>query len=198
MPRRRRRVGRVPGRERRPLGRRQQDNTWVNCLTIAELKRSGSPARRSKSWKDVRAGFPDVKIKLFGAGTDSGTFDFFTEEINGKAKASRSDYLGDRGRQRDRPGRRGRARRSATSASLLRGEHGQAEAAQVDSGSGGCVAPSIKTVQAGTYRPLSRPLFIYAKQVLQAPRGRRVDRLHLQQREGDREEVRFISLTDSS
>jgi phosphate transport system substrate-binding protein len=70
-----------------------QQNTWAKCLTVAELKKIWEPGSKVNNWKDVRAGFPDVSLKLFGAGTDSGTFDYFTEAINGKAKASRSDYL---------------------------------------------------------------------------------------------------------
>ncbi|HET8953677.1 MAG TPA: substrate-binding domain-containing protein, partial [Solirubrobacteraceae bacterium] len=64
-----------------------RQNTWVNCLTTAELKAIWNTGSKAKSWKDVRASFPDVPLKLFGPGTDSGTFDFFTEKINGKAKA---------------------------------------------------------------------------------------------------------------
>ncbi len=69
-----------------------QQNTWARCLSVAELKKIWEPGSKVNNWKDVRAGFPDVALKLFGAGTDSGTFDYFTEAINGKAKASRSDY----------------------------------------------------------------------------------------------------------
>ena len=69
-----------------------KQNTWANCLTTAELKKVWNTGSKVDNWKDVRASFPDVPLKLFGPGTDSGTFDFFTEFINGKAKASRSDY----------------------------------------------------------------------------------------------------------
>ena len=70
-----------------------KENTWANCLTVAELKKIWEPGSKVNNWKDVRDGFPNEPLKLFGAGTDSGTFDYFTEAINGKAKASRSDYL---------------------------------------------------------------------------------------------------------
>ena len=69
-----------------------QQNTWAKCLSVAELKKIWEPGSKVNNWKDVRAGFPDVPLKLFGAGTDSGTFDYFTEAINGKQKASRTDY----------------------------------------------------------------------------------------------------------
>ena len=70
-----------------------KQNTWVDCLTTAELKTVWQSGSKVNSWKDIRSSFPDVPLKLFGPGTDSGTFDFFTEKINGKAKNSRSDYL---------------------------------------------------------------------------------------------------------
>jgi phosphate transport system substrate-binding protein len=69
-----------------------KENTWATCLSVPELKKIWEPGSKVNNWKDVRAGFPDVSMKLYGAGTDSGTFDYFTEVINGKAKASRSDY----------------------------------------------------------------------------------------------------------
>jgi phosphate transport system substrate-binding protein len=137
--------------------------TWANCLTVDELKKIWDKGSKVDSWNDVRAGFPDVPLRLFGPGTDSGTFDFFTEKINGKAKQSRSDYTA-----------------SEDDNVLVRGVQGQAGALgyfgfsyyvenksklkllRVHNGQR-CVAPSIQSVQAGTYRPLSRPLFIYAK-----------------------------------
>ena len=69
-----------------------RQNTWANCLTTAELKKVWEPGSKVDNWKDIRPSFPDVSLKLFGPGTDSGTFDFFTEVINGRARASRSDY----------------------------------------------------------------------------------------------------------
>ena len=98
--------------------------TWVSCLTTAELKKIWDTGSKVDNWKDVRAGFPDVSLKLFGPGTDSGTFDFFTEKINGKAKQSRVDLHAERERQRARAGRLGRARRPRLLRPLvLRGEH---------------------------------------------------------------------------
>ena len=69
-----------------------QQNTWATCLTVAELKKIWEPGSKVDNWRDVRASFPDVPMKLFGAGTDSGTFEYFTEAINGRARASRTDY----------------------------------------------------------------------------------------------------------
>ena len=69
-------------------------NTWVDTITVAELKTLWAPEAQGKvtRWSQVRAGWPDREIHLFGAGVDSGTYDYFTEAIVGKAKASRGDF----------------------------------------------------------------------------------------------------------
>ena len=69
-----------------------RSNTWANCLTVDELKKVWDRGSKVNNWQDVRAGFPDVPLKLYGPGTDSGTFEFFTEKVNGRARQSRSDY----------------------------------------------------------------------------------------------------------
>ena len=137
--------------------------TWVNCLTTAELKSIWNTGSKVNNWKDVRQGFPDQPLKLFGPGTDSGTFDFFTEKINGKAKASRSDYSpseNDNVLVQGVSGERGGL--GYFGLSYYEANKDKLKLIAVDGG-GGCVAPSTTTVQNGTYKPLSRPLFIYAK-----------------------------------
>jgi phosphate transport system substrate-binding protein len=138
-------------------------NTWATCLSTEELKKIWNTGSKVDSWKDVRAGFPDVPLKLYGPGTDSGTFDFFTERINGKAKASRSDYTASeddnvlvRGVEGDRGGL------GYFGYSYYLENKDRLKLISVNGGSG-CVAPSVRTVQAYTYKPLSRPLFVYAK-----------------------------------
>ena len=138
-------------------------NTWVDCLTTAELKATWNTGSKVKSWKDIRASFPDVPLKLFGPGTDSGTFDFFTEKINGKAKASRSDYLATEDDNIIVQGVSGeRGGMGYFGFSYYEENANQLKLVKVDNGSG-CVAPSVRTVQNSTYKPLARPLFIYAK-----------------------------------
>jgi phosphate transport system substrate-binding protein len=139
-----------------------RQNTWVNCLTTAELKAIWNTGSQIDNWKDVRPGFPDVPLKLFGPGTDSGTFDFFTEKINGRARASRSDYLAtedDNVIVNGVQGERGGLGYFGFSYYEENGD--KLKLVRVDGG--GCVAPSVATLQKGTYKPLSRPLFIYAK-----------------------------------
>jgi PBP superfamily domain len=69
-----------------------RSNKWVTCLKVSQLKAMWAPDSKVTNWRDIDPSFPNVKLALFGAGTDSGTFDYFTEVINGKAKASRTDY----------------------------------------------------------------------------------------------------------
>jgi phosphate transport system substrate-binding protein len=127
------------------------------------LKKIWNTGSKVSSWRDVRASFPDVPLKLFGPGTDSGTFDFFTEKINGKAKASRSDYTASEDDNVLVQGVEGTTGGLGYFGfSYYEENQDKLKLIKVDGG-GGCVAPSATTVQKGTYKPLARPLFIYAK-----------------------------------
>jgi phosphate transport system substrate-binding protein len=140
-----------------------KQNTWASCLTTAELKKVWNTGSKVDNWKDVRAGFPDVQLKLFGPGTDSGTFDFFTEFINGKAKASRSDYTASEDDNILVQGVSGtRGGLGYFGLSYYEENKSRLNEVAVDAGAG-CVKPSAKTVQNRTYKPLSRGLYIYAK-----------------------------------
>jgi phosphate transport system substrate-binding protein len=142
-----------------------RQNTWANCLTVAELKKIWEPGSKVNNWNQIRDSFPNVPLKLFGAGTDSGTFDYFTEAINGKAKASRSDYLATEDDNVVVQGVEGeRGALGYFGYSYYEENKDKLKVLAIDQGKGaGCVAPSVDTVQGNRYRPLSRPLFIYAK-----------------------------------
>jgi phosphate transport system substrate-binding protein len=138
-------------------------NSFASCLTTAELKKIWEPGSKIKYWNEVRSSFPKVKMALYGAGTDSGTFDYFTEAINGKAKASRTDY---NPTEDDNVTVNGVKRASGGL-----GYYGLSyylentdinKAVQIDSGKG-CVSPTAENALNGTYTPLARPLFIYVK-----------------------------------
>ena len=139
--------------------------TWVKCLTTNDLKKIWEPGSKVKSWKDIRPSFPDVAIKLFGPGTDSGTFDYFTEVINGRTKASRSDYQAsedDNVLVQGVSGERGGL--GYFGYSYYDENKDKLKALQiVNPKTGKCVVPRPETVWNNTYKPLSRPLFIYAK-----------------------------------
>ena len=136
-------------------------NTWANSLTRAELKKIWEPGSRVRLWSQVRAGFPARPIKLYGAGTDSGTFDYFTEAINGKEKASRSDYTAS---EDDNTLVQGVARDINAlgyfGLSYYIENASRLKAIAIDNGRGP-IRPSIATVNNGSYQPLARPLFIY-------------------------------------
>jgi len=138
-------------------------NSFASCLTTAELKKIWEPGSKIKYWNEVRSSFPKVKMALYGAGTDSGTFDYFTEAINGRAKASRTDY---NPTEDDNVTVNGVKRASGGL-----GYYGLSyylentdinKAVQIDSGKG-CVSPTAENALNGTYTPLARPLFIYVK-----------------------------------
>jgi len=142
-----------------------KSNTWATCLTVPELKKVWEPGSKVNNWNQIRESFPNVPLKLFGAGTDSGTFDYFTEAINGKAKASRSDYLATEDDNIVVQGVEGeRGAMGYFGFSYYEENKDKLKVLSIDQGKGqGCVTPSVATVQGNKYRPLSRPLFIYAK-----------------------------------
>ena len=142
-----------------------KENTWATCLTVAELKKVWEPGSKVNNWNQIRDGFPNVPLKLFGAGTDSGTFDYFTEAINGRAKASRSDYLATENDNIVVQGVEGeRGSMGYFGFSYYEENKDKLKVLAIDQGKGqGCVTPSVAAVQSNKYRPLSRPLFIYSK-----------------------------------
>ncbi|MBW4697219.1 MAG: PstS family phosphate ABC transporter substrate-binding protein [Aphanocapsa lilacina HA4352-LM1] len=138
-------------------------NTWAGDLTVAELKKIWEPAAQIKitNWNQVRSSFPNAPLKLYGPGADSGTFDYFTEAVVGKAKASRGDFTASEddnvlvqgiANDKNALGYFGYAYYAENKNKL--------KAVGIDGGKGP-VLPSDKTVEDGTYNPLSRPIFIY-------------------------------------
>lgn len=137
-------------------------NSFCSHLTVEELKRIWEPGSTINNWKDVRPGFPDLAMKLYGPGNDSGTFDYFTEVIVGKAKASRSDYAAS---ENDNTLVQGIAADAGSLGyfgySYYEANHDKLKILAIDSGSGKPVTPTLDTIRGGTYVPLSRPMFLY-------------------------------------
>lgn len=171
---------------------------WLDCITIAELKKIWEPDSQVKKWSDVNPAWPDETLTLYGADTDSGTFEYFTEVVNGKAMASRTDYTS-----------------NAVDNVLVQGvadnkyamgyfgfgyyienkDSLKALAIKADD-SAECVPPTPETIEAGTYKPMSRPLFIYiSKTALQRPEVARFAEFYLSE-EGQQmvEERKFIRM----
>ncbi len=138
-------------------------NDWIKSMTVAELMKIWEPGAQRKitKWSQVNPKWPDAPLKLYGAGSDSGTFDYFTEAVVGKAKSSRGDYTASeddnvlvQGISNDKNalGYFGFAYYAENPTKL--------KAVAIDGGKGP-VMPSAKTVEDGTYQPLARPIFIY-------------------------------------
>jgi phosphate transport system substrate-binding protein len=139
------------------------ENDWVDCVTTAQLKRIWQPSSKVENWNDVDPSFDDESLTLYGPGTDSGTFDYFTEEIVGEEGASRSDYTATEDDNVIVQGVAGsRGGLGYFGLSYFNENQDTLKALEIDSGEG-CIAPSAETAQSGEYEPLARPLFIYAK-----------------------------------
>ena len=149
-------------------------NRFCDHLSVEELKRIWQPGSKITNWKDVRPGFPEVPLKLYGPGTDSGTFDFFTEVVCGKDKASRSDYTAS---ENDNTLVQGIAGDPGALGyfgySYYEANRAKLKLLAIENDSGQRVAPSLGVIRGGSYRPLSRPLFIYVnKKAAQRPEVR--------------------------
>jgi phosphate transport system substrate-binding protein len=138
-------------------------NDWVKQITVAELKKIWEPGSKVKNWKEVNATYPDKAINLYGPGTASGTFDYFTEAVNGKAKASRTDYTPSEDDNVLVQGVAGNVGGMAYFGMAYYQENtDKLKAVPVVAKEGAePVLLSETTVMDGTYQPLSRPLFIY-------------------------------------
>ena len=174
-------------------------NTWAAHITVAELKTMWAPEAQGKvrTWSQVRTGWPNREIHLFGAGVDSGTYDYFTEVITGKAKASRGDFTSS---EDDNVLVQGISS-DELALGFLPFAYFEANAAKlklvpVDEGKGaGPVTPTPDTIEKGTYRPLSRPVFIYvSKQAAARPEVQRFVEFYLKNADSLVREVNYVSL----
>lgn len=173
------------------------ENTWVESMTVEELKKIWAPDSTVKTWKDVRPEWPADPIKLYAPGTDSGTFDYFTEVINGKSGAIRPDFTA-----------------SEDDNVLVQGIAGDKNAlgffgfayyeenqdklklVSVDNGKGP-VAPTFDTIKDGSYAPLSRPLFMYInKEALARPEVKTFMTFYLENAKDLVKEVGYVALPD--
>ena len=149
-------------------------NSFLKQITVAELKKIWEPSAQGKikKWKDVNPAWPDKDLRLYGAGADSGTFDYFTEAIVGKAKSSRGDYTAS---EDDNVLVKGVA--SDVNAlgyipfSYYEANRQAFRAVPVVNATGTAVLPSAQAVNDGTYAPLSRPLFLYISEKSYARSG---------------------------
>jgi phosphate transport system substrate-binding protein len=138
-------------------------NDWIKSMSIADLKKIWEPAAQGTitKWNQVRPEWPDAPLMLFGPGADSGTFDYFTEAVVGKAKSSRGDYTASEDDNVLVQGVEHNKNALGYFGFAYYISHTDRMRAVPIEGNGGSVAPSLSAVAEGTYQPLSRPLFIY-------------------------------------
>jgi phosphate transport system substrate-binding protein len=172
-------------------------NDFAQCMTVDELRRIWEPGSTVQSWAQVRADWPDQRMRLFAPGTASGTFDYFTEAVMGQTGASRADFTA-----------------SEDDNVLVQGVEGEAAAlgyfgyayyeenrdrlrlVSIDGGRG-CIEPNPQTIRTGTYAPLARPLFIYVNRAsLERPELAAFVRFYLDEAAGLVGEVGYVPLSD--
>ncbi|CAN5122178.1 hypothetical protein BH20ACT9_BH20ACT9_09700 [soil metagenome] len=174
-------------------------NDWVDCMTVDELRAIWEPESTIDNWSEVPGGnYPDEELEMFGAGTDSGTFDYFTEEVVGEEGASRTDYNATEDDNVTVQGVSGtRGALGYLGFSYLEQNPDDMKGLAIDGGQG-CVEPSEKTVQSGDYTPLGRPLFIYpAQDALQRPEVEAFVQFYLDNANEIAEQALFIPMTDT-
>ena len=171
------------------------DNDFAACMTTGELKKLWEPGSTVSKWNEIRSEWPDKEIRLYGPDTDSGTFDYFTDAINGEEDASRPDYT-----------------QSADDNVLVQGIAGdrnslgyfgyayytenqdKLKVVAVDGGSG-CITPSASSINDGSYAPLSRPMFIYVnKASLERPEVKAFIEFYLENAPALAAEVGYVAL----
>ena len=170
----------------------------VDCLTTGELKKIWNKGSKVASLADVNPDLPDTELSLYGPGTDSGTFDFFTDEINGEEGVSREDYEASEDDNQLVTGVSG----DAGGLGYFGFSYAEAAADQlnlvgVDSGDGNCVKPSLETIQDGSYKPLARPLFMYpSKKAMERPEVKAFMDFVTTQAPAIAEAAKIVPLTD--
>ncbi|HEV3407449.1 MAG TPA: PstS family phosphate ABC transporter substrate-binding protein [Gaiellaceae bacterium] len=174
------------------------ENDWVDCLTVEQLKAIWAPDSKIDNWSEVPGGgFPDRPLTLAGPGTDSGTFDYFTDAVVGEEGASRSDYTA--------------SEDDNVIVQAVAGDEGalgyfgftyyeenqdRLKAVAVDGGEG-CVEASPEAAQTGEYQPLSRPLFVYVNNAsLARPEVEAFMRYYLENLDGIAEAAQYIPLAE--
>lgn len=173
-------------------------NTWVTQFTIPELKKMWEPAAQGKvtTWKQVNPAWPNEPLALFGPGSDSGTFDYFTEAAVGKAKSSRGDYTGS---EDDNVLVQGVASNKGSVGyfgfAYYEPNAGKLKAVPIVGKSGKAVGPSRENVVNGSYEPLSRPIFIYvAEKAAARPEVKEFVEYYLTKSKPLIEEVKYVPL----
>ena len=173
------------------------ENDWATCLTVEQLNAIWAPDSTVANWNQVDPSFPDEPLVLAGPGTDSGTFDYFTDAVNGEEGASRTDYQASEDDNVIVQAVQGSAGAMGYFGySYYEENTGTLKALEIDGGAG-CIAPSAETVQDGSYAPLGRQLFIYpSAEALERPEVEGFVRFYIENIDQIVEAAGFIGLND--
>ncbi len=171
-------------------------NDFVECLTVEQLHEIWKPESAVNDWSDIDPSWPNKRINLYGPGTDSGTFDYFTEEVNGESGLSRADYTASEDDNVLVQGIRGDRNALGYFGYAYYAENmDKLKLVAVDSGAG-CVVPSVEAIADGTYSPLSRPLFIYVSETsLARPEVREFVKFYMENGAALTAEVGYVPLS---
>ena len=177
-------------------------NDWVKSVTVAELKKMWEPAAQAqiKRWNQIRPEWPDAPLMLFGPGADSGTFDYFTEAVTGKAKSSRGDFTASEDDNVLVQGVENNKNALGYFGFAYYASHkDKMRAVPIEKADGTTVLPSAATVTDGTYQPLSRPLFIYvSEKAAQRPEVRQLIEYFFTEGPELTTQVGFVPLPDQA
>ena len=175
------------------------ENDWCDCLTVEQLRELWRPESAVKKWSDLNPAWPQEEIRLYGPGTDSGTFDYFTKAIVGEEKASRADYTASEDDNVLVTG--------VMNSRYALGYFGYAYYSEnkdklkllAVNGGDGCTKPSMETVRSLTYKPLSRPLFIYVRtESLEQPAVINFVKFYLKTADQLATEVGYVPVSDQA
>ena len=175
------------------------ENDWCDCLTVEQLRELWRPESAVKKWSDLNPAWPQEEIRLYGPGTDSGTFDYFTKAIVGEEKASRADYTASEDDNVLVTG--------VMNSRYALGYFGYAYYSEnkdklkllAVNGGDGCTTPSMETVRSLTYKPLSRPLFIYVRtESLEQPAVINFVKFYLKTADQLATEVGYVPVSDQA
>jgi phosphate transport system substrate-binding protein len=169
----------------------------IECMTVEQLNKLWAPGSKVSNFKELDPSFPDLEAKLFGAGTDSGTFDYFTEEINGEGGAIRTDYQPSEDDNVTVQGVQGNPGGIGFFGLSYVEENADAVKPLAIDGGDGCVEPSAETVLDGSYTPLGRPLFVYASSdLVERPEGLAFLEYYINNSDEIAEQALFVPLSE--
>jgi phosphate transport system substrate-binding protein len=173
-------------------------NDWCDCLTVDQLKQLWQPESTINKWSELNPAWPDERIQLYGPGTDSGTFDYFTEVVVGELKKSRSDYSPSEDDNVLVTGVAGdKFSLGYFGYAYYEENKDRLKLLGIDDAGGNCIKPSLETVRNGAYKPLSRPLYIYVnKSALRRPEVRQFVKYYVENAVKLAGEVGYVPVPD--